>query len=84
LLNYFHLLVAESGCAPPPYPSVFIKPKHALADAFEDIPVTKIAHETLDFEGELVSVILLKVYYHLANLVVGNCHWKNWKRYSSY
>jgi 2-keto-4-pentenoate hydratase/2-oxohepta-3-ene-1,7-dioic acid hydratase in catechol pathway len=51
-----HLLVAEGGRTPPPYPSIFIKPTHSLADAFEDIPIPKLAYETLDYEGELVSI----------------------------
>jgi 2-keto-4-pentenoate hydratase/2-oxohepta-3-ene-1,7-dioic acid hydratase in catechol pathway len=51
-----HLLVAEGGRTPPPYPSIFIKPTHSLADSFEDIPIPKLAYETLDYEGELVSI----------------------------
>lgn len=49
-----HDLVAEGGRTPPPYPSVFIKPSHCLADTFEDVPITKIAQTTVDYEGELV------------------------------
>jgi 2-keto-4-pentenoate hydratase/2-oxohepta-3-ene-1,7-dioic acid hydratase in catechol pathway len=51
-----HLLVAEGGRTPPPYPSIFIKPSHCLANAYEDIPIPPIAYETLDYEGELVSI----------------------------
>ncbi|GAB5590700.1 hypothetical protein Unana1_05600 [Umbelopsis nana] len=55
-LNY-KAHIAEGGRTPPPYPSIFIKPNHSLADAFEDIPIPKIAYETLDYEGELTIVI---------------------------
>ncbi|KAI8144075.1 hypothetical protein BJV82DRAFT_537349 [Fennellomyces sp. T-0311] len=55
-LNY-KAHIAEGGRTPPPYPSVFIKPNHSLADAFEDIPIPKLAYETLDYEGELTIVI---------------------------
>jgi 2-keto-4-pentenoate hydratase/2-oxohepta-3-ene-1,7-dioic acid hydratase in catechol pathway len=52
------IVVAEGGRTPPPYPSIFIKPKYSLADSFEDIPIAPLAHETLDYEGELVRRIL--------------------------
>ncbi|OZJ01621.1 hypothetical protein BZG36_05532 [Bifiguratus adelaidae] len=47
---------AEGGRTPPPYPSIFIKPSNALADAFQDIPIPSIAQETLDYEGELAVI----------------------------
>ncbi|KAH8548833.1 degradation of aromatic compounds [Umbelopsis sp. PMI_123] len=55
-LNY-KAHIAEGGRTPPPYPSIFIKPSHCLANAYEDIPIPPIAYETLDYEGELAIVI---------------------------
>ncbi|KAJ8654642.1 hypothetical protein O0I10_009693 [Lichtheimia ornata] len=55
-LNY-KAHIAEGGRTPPPYPSIFIKPTHSHADAFEDIPIPKLAHPTTDYEGELAIVI---------------------------
>lgn len=49
--------VQESGRRPPPFPSVFIKPRASVASYNEDIPIPKLAHETLDYEGELSIVI---------------------------
>lgn len=56
LINGCFEIVAEGGRTPPPYPSIFIKPTHSHADAFEDIPIPKLAHPTTDYEGELVCV----------------------------
>ncbi|ORY98697.1 hypothetical protein BCR43DRAFT_543671 [Syncephalastrum racemosum] len=55
-LNY-KAHIAEGGRTPPPYPSIFIKSNHSLADAYEDIPIPQLAHETTDYEGELTIVI---------------------------
>jgi 2-keto-4-pentenoate hydratase/2-oxohepta-3-ene-1,7-dioic acid hydratase in catechol pathway len=46
--------VKEAGRAPPPYPSLFIKPATSLAAFDAQIPIPKVAQETLDYEGELV------------------------------
>lgn len=46
--------VQEAGRAPPPYPSLFIKPSGSVADWGEDIPIPKTAQATCDYEGELV------------------------------
>lgn len=52
------LSVKEGGRTPPPYPSVFIKPSTSIAGHVEDIPIPKVAQDgTVDYEGELVSVI---------------------------
>lgn len=76
-------LVAEGGRTPPPYPSVFIKPSHCLADTFEDVPITKIAQTTVDYEGELVSFILSRVRYMdlIPTLTLDHCHWQNRQGY---
>ncbi|KAL9553655.1 hypothetical protein MBANPS3_003188 [Mucor bainieri] len=78
-LNY-KAHIAEGGRTPPPYPSVFIKPAHCLADTFEDIPITKIAQTTVDYEGELTIVIgktgkdipISEVSEYIAGYTVGN------------
>jgi 2-keto-4-pentenoate hydratase/2-oxohepta-3-ene-1,7-dioic acid hydratase in catechol pathway len=62
-LLFFLISVAEGGRTPPPYPSLFIKPKQCLADSFEDIPITKIAQQSIDYEGELVSFVLGFIIY---------------------
>lgn len=50
--------VQEGGRKPPPYPSVFIKPKASIASFEEDIPIPKICQkDQLDYEGELTIVI---------------------------
>ncbi|KAJ5465313.1 5-oxopent-3-ene-1-2-5-tricarboxylate decarboxylase [Penicillium daleae] len=61
-LNYmkhiFWRKVKEGGRAPPPYPSVFIKPSTSIAGFQEDIPIPKLAQDDqLDYEGELSIVI---------------------------
>ncbi|ORX60652.1 hypothetical protein DM01DRAFT_1361613 [Hesseltinella vesiculosa] len=55
-LNY-KAHIAEGGRSPPPFPSVFIKPSHSLADAYEDLPIPPVAHDTLDYEVELAIII---------------------------
>ncbi|KAF4970523.1 hypothetical protein FZEAL_10018 [Fusarium zealandicum] len=57
-LNYAkHISVKETGRAPPPYPSIFIKPSRSVTGWDDDIPIPRIAQEDqLDYEGELVSV----------------------------
>ncbi|KAI7876442.1 hypothetical protein K492DRAFT_239737 [Lichtheimia hyalospora FSU 10163] len=47
----------EAAAKIPPYPSIFIKPSHAHGDAYIDVTVPKVAHDTLDYEGELAIVI---------------------------
>ena len=48
-------IVEEGGRTPPPYPSLFIKPSTSLAAFDDNISIPRIAQETLDYEGELVS-----------------------------
>lgn len=49
--------VKETGRAPPPYPSIFIKPSKSITGWDNDIPIPTIAqHDQLDYEGELVRV----------------------------
>lgn len=56
-LNYMKH-IQEGGRTPPPYPSIFYKPSHAVADFGEPIPIPKIAQENMcDYEGELCVVI---------------------------
>ncbi|KAJ5811769.1 5-carboxymethyl-2-hydroxymuconate isomerase [Penicillium riverlandense] len=56
-LNYMKH-INEGGRAPPPYPSVFIKPSASIASFQEDIPIPKLAQDDqLDYEGELSIVI---------------------------
>ncbi|KIX93002.1 uncharacterized protein Z520_11275 [Fonsecaea multimorphosa CBS 102226] len=55
-LNYMKH-IQEGGRKPPPYPSVFIKPKASVAGYHEDIAIPELAQETLDYEGELSIVI---------------------------
>lgn len=48
--------VKETGRAPPPYPSIFIKPSKSITGWDNDIPIPTIAqHDQLDYEGELVG-----------------------------
>lgn len=51
----YHDTAPEAAAKIPPYPSIFIKPSHAHGDAYIDVKVPKVAHDTLDYEGELVS-----------------------------
>ncbi|KAK6460360.1 hypothetical protein DFJ63DRAFT_290462 [Scheffersomyces coipomensis] len=56
-LNYMKH-IQEGGRTPPPYPSVFYKPRFSIADFGEPIPIPKIAQENqVDYEGELCVVI---------------------------
>ena len=56
-LNYMKH-IQEGGRTPPPYPSIFYKPRFCVADFGEDIPIPQIAQENqLDYEGELCIVI---------------------------
>ncbi|PCG94462.1 Hypothetical protein PENO1_078360 [Penicillium occitanis (nom. inval.)] len=56
-LNYMKH-IQEGGRKPPPYPSIFIKPRASIASFNEDIPIPKLAQEDqLDYEGELCIVI---------------------------
>jgi 2-keto-4-pentenoate hydratase/2-oxohepta-3-ene-1,7-dioic acid hydratase in catechol pathway len=51
-------LVQEGGRKPPPYPSIFIKPRASVASYNEPIPIPRLAQEDqLDYEGELCIVI---------------------------
>ena len=56
-LNYMkHILEAKR--TPPPYPSIFYKPRAAIAYFDEAIPAPKIVqNDQLDYEGELCVVI---------------------------
>ncbi|KAK4199011.1 putative hydrolase [Triangularia verruculosa] len=56
-LNYIKH-IQEGGRKPPPYPSIFIKPRASIAGYNEDIPIPKLAQDNqLDYEGELTIVI---------------------------
>ncbi|KAK3946570.1 hypothetical protein QBC32DRAFT_357474 [Pseudoneurospora amorphoporcata] len=56
-LNYMKH-IQEGGRKPPPYPSIFIKPRTSVAGFNEDIPIPKLAQDDqLDYEGELCIVI---------------------------
>ncbi|KAL2013189.1 hypothetical protein VTN00DRAFT_714 [Thermoascus crustaceus] len=55
-LNYMKH-IKEGGRTPPPYPSIFIKPPTSIASFKEDIPIPKLAQDTVDYEGELSIVI---------------------------
>ncbi|KAF9894107.1 hypothetical protein FE257_009080 [Aspergillus nanangensis] len=56
-LNYMKH-IQEGGRTPPPYPSIFIKPRGAVASYNEDIPIPTLAQtDQLDYEGELCIVI---------------------------
>ncbi|KAI5956626.1 hypothetical protein KGF57_003433 [Candida theae] len=56
-LNYMKH-IQEGGRTPPPFPSIFYKPRFAVADFGEPIPIPKIAQENqCDYEGELCVVI---------------------------
>lgn len=56
-LNYMKH-IQEGGRTPPPYPSIFYKPKFSVADHNEPIPIPKIAQQNqCDYEGELCVVI---------------------------
>lgn len=49
--------VQESGRKPPPFPTIFLKPRTAITGHDSDILVPKIAQDTVDWEGELSIVI---------------------------
>ncbi|KAM0548818.1 hypothetical protein ACHAPJ_009674 [Fusarium lateritium] len=50
--------IKETGRAPPPHPSIFIKPSRSITGWNDDIPIPRIAQEDqLDYEGELAIVI---------------------------
>ncbi|KAL2216633.1 fumarylacetoacetate hydrolase [Thermoascus aurantiacus ATCC 26904] len=53
----FQLSFKEGGRTPPSYPSIFIKPSTSVASFNEDIPIPKLAQDSLDYEGELSIVI---------------------------
>ncbi|BEI83407.1 hypothetical protein CcaverHIS002_0400110 [Cutaneotrichosporon cavernicola] len=56
-LNYIKH-IQEGGRKPPPYPSIFIKPRTSVASFNEDVAIPRIAQEDqLDYEGELCIVI---------------------------
>lgn len=56
-LNYMKH-IQEGGRTPPPYPSIFYKPRFSVADHGEPIPIPKIAQTNqCDYEGELCVVI---------------------------
>lgn len=73
--------IEESGIPKPPYPPLFYKPRTAVADFNEPIPIPRIAQkDQCDFEGELCVVIGKtgkniteeKALDHVAGYVVGN------------
>lgn len=86
--------VQEGGRKPPPYPSVFIKPKASIASFNEGIPIPQIAQENqLDYEGELTIVIgksgkdipRSKALEHVAGFVAGNdVSARTWQRDPAY
>jgi 2-keto-4-pentenoate hydratase/2-oxohepta-3-ene-1,7-dioic acid hydratase in catechol pathway len=49
--------VKETGHALPENPTLFIKPSHAVAGCFEEIPIPRLAQAMLDYEGELTIYI---------------------------
>ncbi|KAJ4113987.1 hypothetical protein NW760_000879 [Fusarium oxysporum] len=50
--------IKETGRAPPPHPTIFIKPSRSITGWNDDIPIPKIAQkDQLDYEGELAIVI---------------------------
>ncbi|KAK4207429.1 hypothetical protein QBC37DRAFT_444506 [Rhypophila decipiens] len=56
-LNYIKH-IQEGGRKPPPYPSIFIKPRYSIASSSEPIPIPSLAQDDqLDYEGELCIVI---------------------------
>ncbi|KAL3440783.1 hypothetical protein BJX65DRAFT_314436 [Aspergillus insuetus] len=56
-LNYMKH-IKEGGRNPPPYPSIFIKPRSSVAAFNEDVLIPKLAQDDqLDYEGELSIVI---------------------------
>lgn len=55
-------IVKEGGRTPPPYPSIFIKPSTSIASFNEDIPIPKLAQDTVDYEGELVRANIQLIY----------------------
>ncbi|KAL3480184.1 hypothetical protein BJX99DRAFT_267118 [Aspergillus californicus] len=55
-LNYMKH-IEEGGRPPPPHPSIFIKPCTSIASYNEDVPIPRIAQDSLDYEGELAIVI---------------------------
>ncbi|KAL1966636.1 hypothetical protein VTN77DRAFT_4047 [Rasamsonia byssochlamydoides] len=55
-LNYIKH-IQEGGRTPPPYPSIFIKASTCIAGFDEDIPIPKLAQDSLDYEGELAIII---------------------------
>lgn len=86
--------VQEGGRKPPPYPSVFIKPKASIASFNEGIPIPKIAQENqLDYEGELTIVIgksgkdipRSEALEHVAGFLAGNdVSARTWQRDPAY
>jgi len=49
--------IEEANFPVPPTPTVFTKPADALAGPYEDIPIYKDCHATMDYEGELTVII---------------------------
>lgn len=79
-LNYMKH-IEEAGVPAPPFPSVFYKPNHSVADWGENIPIPSIAQENqCDYEGELCVVIgktgknipQERAFDHIAGYVCGN------------
>lgn len=51
------IVVKETGRAPPPHPTIFIKPSSSITGWNDGIPIPKIAQkDQLDYEGELVCL----------------------------
>ncbi|KAM0552696.1 hypothetical protein ACHAPJ_007793 [Fusarium lateritium] len=51
--------VRDRGRAPPPYPSVFIKPSNSVAGYLEDIPAPEVAQDGyLNYEGECFTFLI--------------------------
>jgi 2-keto-4-pentenoate hydratase/2-oxohepta-3-ene-1,7-dioic acid hydratase in catechol pathway len=67
--------VKEGGRTPPPYPSLFVKPRTSIASYNEDIPIPKITQENqLDYEGELVRIIPNNLPGFYLTEASGRCH----------
>ncbi|KAL2140212.1 hypothetical protein VTI28DRAFT_4098 [Corynascus sepedonium] len=92
-LNYIKH-IQEGGRKPPPYPSIFIKPRTSVASYIEDIPIPKLAQDDqLDYEGELCIVVgktgkdipRSEALEYIAGFVVGNdVSARKWQRDPSF
>ncbi|KAB5580890.1 hypothetical protein GE09DRAFT_949024 [Coniochaeta sp. 2T2.1] len=92
-LNYIKH-IQEGGRKPPPYPSIFVKPRTSVAGFKEDIPIPKLTQDDqLDYEGELCIVIgktgknipKSLALEHIAGFVVSNdLSARKWQRDPAY